>query len=298
MLGPVTDTAVAERATPRDRVADATDRLAWYAFAALIVTSPMAARIKLRDRSLDMVAPVYTDVLLPWTYVGVLVIVGLWAVSLACRPRPIDLGPRFIWLPVVGLLIASAAGAPGSIDPPLAAFNVARLLVVVAIGVYVVNEIDGIERVAVPIMLMIGVEAVVGFGQVIGQRSLGLVWLQEIRMAVGASNSSVVGAADGSRWLRAYGLSSHPNVLGGILAFAMLLLAGAQEASRRARLVRLAVLGLGAVLLFLTFSRAAWIGFGVGLLVTVAMLAFRGDRAGVRRWASAVAVTALVGAVL
>ena len=90
--------------------------------------------------------------------------------SLVCRPRPLDVGPRFVWLPVAGLLAAAVAGVPGSIDPALAAFNVARLLVVVGIGAYVVNEIDGLERLAVPIMLMIGLEAAVGLGQVIGQR--------------------------------------------------------------------------------------------------------------------------------
>ncbi len=295
----MTDLAVDWRPSPRATVAQWADRLAWYAFALLIVASPMAARFNLRERSVDLVAPVYTDFLLPWTYVGMIVIVGLWAVSVACRPRHVDLGPRFVWLPIVGLLVVAVAGVPGSIDPPLAAFNVGRLIVVVAIGAYVVNEIDGLERLAVPIMLMIGLEAVIGFGQVIEQGSLGLTWLNEIQIGVNVPNSSVVGAADGSRWLRAYGLTAHPNILGGILAFAMLLLAGGLSgASRRGRWVRLAVLGLGAVLLFLTFSRGAWVGYGVGLIVAFAMLAFRRDKAGIRQWVCAATVTAVVGVVL
>lgn len=294
----MTGLATGWRSGHGETVAHLADRLAWYAFAILVVASPLAARFDLRERSVDLVAPVYTDFLLPWTYVGMLGIVALWAVSLVCRPRAVDVGPRFIWLPLVGLAVVAIAGVPGSIDPPLAAFNVARLLVVVGLGVYVVNEIDGLERLAVPIMLMIGLEAAIGFGQVVLQRSLGLQWLNEIRMDVNTSNSSVVGAADGSRWLRAYGLTAHPNILGGILAFALLLLAAVQGENRRARAVRLAVLGLGAALLFLTFSRAAWVGFAVGLAVAVVMLAVRGDREGIRRWAAAAAVTALVGLVL
>ena len=294
----MTDTTVDQRANSLAIVAHVADRLAWYAFAILIVTSPMSARLNLWARPVDLVAPSYTDFNLPGTYVGMIGILGLWIVSLACRRRPVDVGPRFIWIPVVGLLIVSAAGVPGSIDPALAAFNVARLLVVVGLGAYVVNEIDGFERLAVPIMLMIGLEAVIGISQVVLQRSLGLSWLAEPRLAVGASNSSVVGAADGSRWLRAYGLTSHPNILGGIVAFAMLLLAGTQSVTRPARLVRLAVLGFGAVLLFLTFTRGAWLGFGAGLLVALVMLAVRGDRTGLRQWASAAAITAVVGAVL
>ena len=41
-----------------------------------------------------------------------IVIFGLWAVSVACRPRPVDLGPRFVWLPVVGLLVVVRRRGP------------------------------------------------------------------------------------------------------------------------------------------------------------------------------------------
>ena len=49
---------------------------------------------------------------------------------------------------------------------------------------------------------------------------------------------------------------------------------------RWTRLIRMAVFGLGVAALFLTFSRAAWIAFAVGLAVAIVMLAIRRDRPG------------------
>ena len=66
---------------------------------------------------------------------------------------------------------------------------------------------------------------------------------------------------EGVRWVRAYGLASHPNILGGVLAFGLLVIASAQGDGRWTRLIRMAVFGLGVAGLFLTFSRAAWIAF-------------------------------------
>ncbi len=294
----MTGLALRWRSSHREVVADLADRLASLAFAILVVTSPMAARFNLARRPIEAVSPVYSDFLLPFTYVGMLGILGLWAVSVACRPRRVDPGPAFVWIPVVGLLAVAVAGVPGSIDPALAGFNVLRLLVMVGIGAYVINEIDGLERLAVPLMLMIGLEAIVAIGQAVLQRSVGLTWLYELRAGVDFIGASVIATADGSRWLRAFGLSAHANILGGVMAFGLLLLAAVQGDRLRVRVVRLAVFALGVVVLFLTFSRSAWVGFGVGLGVAVVMLAVRGDRAGVRRWAAAAITAGAVGLVL
>ncbi len=82
---------------------------------------------------------------------------------------------------------------------------------------------------------------------------------------------SVVGA-QGARILRAYGLSDHPNLLGGALAFALLLLIYAYATGgSRSRWLLLAIT-LSFAGLLATFSRAAWLGLGVGLLFLWLML--------------------------
>jgi O-antigen ligase len=294
----VTSPTVTWRSNPREAVASVADRFAAFTFAILIVMSPMAARFDLVERPIADVAPVNSDFLLPFTYVGMLGILGLWAVSVACRPRRLDPGPAFVWVPIVGLLVVAAAGLPGSVDPALVGFNVLRLLVMVGIGAFVINEVHRLDRLAVPLMLMIGLEAFVGIGQAVLQRSIGLTWLSEIRDGVDFIGASIISTADGSRWLRAYGLTAHANILGGVMAIGLLLLAAVQGETVRVRFVRLAVLALGVVVLFLTFSRSAWVGFAVGLVVAIVMLVVQGDRVGVRRWAAAALTAAAVGLVL
>ena len=157
------------------------------------------------------------------------------------------------------------------------------LSLVTALGVYILNEVDGIERLAIPLMAMIVVQAVVAIGQAAVQGSLGLAVLGEQVLQFADGGVSIVAAADGTYWLRAYGLTDHPNVLGGILAFALIILALARGLSVRRSSVRWVVFALGAVVLFLTFSRAGWIAYGVGVAVAVAMLAVMRDRPAVRR---------------
>ena len=77
---------------------------------------------------------------------------------------------------------------------------------------------------------------------------------------------SVVTAADGSRLVRGYGLSDHPNILGGLLAFASLLLVVAPGRDDPAGRVWAKLLfAAGAVAVLLTFSRSAGLALGGGV---------------------------------
>ena len=192
-----------------------------------------------------------------------IVILGLWAVSLVCRRRPVDVGPRFVWMPVVGLLVVAVAGRPRLDRSGARGVQRGTTAGRRRDRVYVVNEIDGLERLAVPIMLMIGARSR-------GRPRPG--HLPAVARAVMA-----VRGPDGRgrpelerdrcrRWLalaarlRPDGAPEHPR-RGHRLRDAAPCRGFGGASGRPARLVRLAVLGLGAVLLFLTFSRAAWIGF-------------------------------------
>src|SRR4029078_132148 len=92
---------------------------------------------------------------------------------------------------------------------------------------------------------------------------------------VNFAGASVIATADGSRWLRVYGLTAHANILRGVIAIRPLLLATLAEGARRWMLLRLVVFAAGVAVLFLTFSRSAWIGFAVGLGVAIVVLALR-----------------------
>jgi O-antigen ligase len=77
--------------------------------------------------------------------------------------------------------------------------------------------------------------------------------------------------AGGRRWLRAYGLTPHPNLLGGLLGLGLLLCIGAwlEKPKRVGWLVVSAVSGIA---LFFSFSRSAWLGFILAVIYIVILL--------------------------
>ena len=76
----------------------------------------------------------------------------------------------------------------------------------------------------------------------------------------------------GRRWLRGYGLTPHPNVLGGYLSMMLCFVAGAWSASPRSRRWLLASLALGAAGIFVSFSRSAWLGLLIGGVYAMGLL--------------------------
>jgi len=269
---------------------------AWVAFAALVVTSPLRARISLVARPTVPVYGDFTDFLLFVSDMALLATLGLWALSLVLARRPVRVGPRFVAWPVATLVAVAWLGVPFAVDVPLAAYNATRLVLLVLLGLYVATEVDRLARLVVPLALMIVGQAVVGIGQVVGQRSLGLTGLGEHVLSP-ILGVAVVTAHDGTRYLRAYGLADHPNILGGLLALALLLLGGAiaLDAGRR-RPWTVVVFAMGVAALFLTFSRGAWFALLAGFAVLVGMLALTRDHAALRRLGLAGAAGLLVAA--
>ena len=267
----------------REGVATLARRGAWLGFVALVVLSPLRARFQLMSRPTVPVYSDFTDFLLFWSDIAAIATIGLWGLSLVLARRRIWFGPRFLAWPVATLLVVAWLGVPFAVDVPLAAYNALRLVFLVLLALYVINEIDRLDRLVVPVGLMIVVQAVVGIGQVVGQKSLGLSDLGEHVLSP-ILGVAVVTAHDGTRYLRAYGLSDHPNILGGLLAMALLLVGGAIALDRERRHTwRIVVFALGTAALLLTFSRGAWFGLLAGMVVMVGMLAMLRDRAALSR---------------
>jgi putative inorganic carbon (HCO3(-)) transporter len=289
-----TGRATRSAAVDRSALSARSRQAAFLAFAAVIVVSPFRARIDLVARPTVPVYGDFTDFLLFWSDIAVLATIALWLVSLTLDARPVSFGPRFVSWPAALLVIVSFLGVPFAIDSSLAAYNAIRLLLLVVLGLYVVNEIERLDRLVIPVAVMVFVQAVVGIGQVLGQQSLGLQRVGEHVLSP-ILGVAVVTAKDGTRYLRAYGLSDHPNILGGVLAFALILLGGAIaiDAVRRA-IWPVVIFALGAAALFLTFSRGAWLGLLAGAIVMIAMLVALRHGAALRRLAVAAGAGLLV----
>jgi hypothetical protein len=178
------------------------------------------------------------------------------------RPRR-----RWLWgipgitLPLAGLTILMLL----SLEP---APSQRTLVVLVTVGLlwllylFAVNEKPSLTA---PLALVVVIQGSVALGQFVCQRDLGLRFLGEPSLDPEISGCSVLWARD-SRWLRAYGLTGNPNLLGATLSVLLLLLADDVIHARGwAKLWYTLVTSAGLLGLLATFSRASWLSLTVGL---------------------------------
>jgi hypothetical protein len=135
--------------------------------------------------------------------------------------------------------------------------------------------------VIVPIALQIIIQTPIAIAQSLMQHSLGLQIFGEHSLDPQILGTSIIPIAD-MRFLRAYGLSDHPNILGGCIAFALvLLLVVVIYSKQRTAIIFCAMIFLLTFsALLLTFSRSAWLSlFVAGSFMLV-------SEASARRWES------------
>jgi hypothetical protein len=188
----------------------------------------------------------------------------IWGLSLWLQPRRINFGPLALSLPLAGLALATFVSTAFSLDVRLSTYHLLRLLMVAGLYLFVINEVRDLKVLIWGVAAGLFIQASVGVAQVLAQHDLGLQRLAEYELDPAWSGVSIVWA-EGVRSLRAYGLSDHPNILGGVLAFSLILL-GSWSLSRtsRSEVILTGLFVLGNVALFLTFSRSAWLALVAG----------------------------------
>jgi O-antigen ligase len=246
--------------------------MAQLAFAAMIVALPFRSRLVLAARPLEPVYTDYTNWLLFPSDVFMVATLVFWLLGLALNPRRLAAGPTFLFWPIVGMTGVGVASIVFSVDPLLSLYHSVRLALLLGLYLYVINEIKTLNEIVLPIALQVLIQATVGIAQVLRQHSVGLWWLGEYNLDPAAKGISVV-VAGGVRALRAYGLTDHPNILGGCLAFALLVIAAWYLASDTPwRALTSSLFALGVVGLLLTFSRSAWVAMSGGLVLVAGLL--------------------------
>ena len=113
------------------------------------------------------------------------------------------------------------------------------------------------------------IQGIIGGLQVTNQSSVGLGMFGEFILNPNSSGVSVIQAGD-IRWLRPYGLLSHPTIYAGLFIFGLFACGGLILSDNR----RLQILGgvcflVGLWIFLLTFSRGAWGSFGLGTLISL-----------------------------
>lgn len=259
--------------------------LARVTFGLTVVLLPLRWRVVLTARPNPPVYSDYTDFLLFASDITMLATLLFWGISLALDRRKVVLGKSHIWLPLLGLTLTGWVSISNSWDAPLSIYHALRLTALFFFYLFFVNEIHSFSWVILPVSLQVLSQSGIAIGQSLLQKDLGLRILGEYALDPAWSGVSIV-EANGVRFLRAYGLSDHPNILGGCLAFGLILLlmiflpggesilaSGWPVLSRlRFRLLTGLVFVLGVLSLGLTFSRSAWLAFvcGAAFLLGVA----------------------------
>ena len=281
----------------RGQIARRLEQGSTLALGALLATLPFWRHRVLLHRPLEPVFFELHDITLYTNDVFWCAAVGAWLLSrvLLRGPSRLSAGPWFVYGPLLGFLALCLAGIPFAVDPLFAAYQAARLVLLLALYLMLVNLRPAPGAIAWPLAIGMVIQAVVAVPQFALGRTLGLRRLGEVVSNATWSGSSVVKVGQES-WLRAYGLAQHPNLLAGCLMAMLLIVAGYYLAQGGwKRLLLLAALGAGCVALLLTFSRAAWLGT---LLGGVAALAFLRRRGSVRTLALSPSTARLLGVVL
>lgn len=282
----------------RERLAKWSVLLGRLAFAVVLFSSPWMLQLIDIQRRLNDVYSGYTDFFVyPGDLFIVLTIVFGFAAPLLGGLRW-KRGPWYLTFPLAALVALSFVGVLTGIDPALTLYHSVRFLLLFALYLAVINLTPTPEWVAAPLALAVVIQSTVAILQFLKQSSLGLQAWGELVLDPTDVGTSILRVGD-LRYLRAYGLTDHPNLLGGFLCFALIFILGYYfQSARRVRYLFLLPFGLGITALFYTFSRAAELALMLGVALMVwAWLRPTATRA--RRWrdlmiAAAVAAVAVL----
>ncbi len=232
-------------------------------FAVTILLAPFRIRLDAWPRPYFPVYSDYTDFLLFASDAAIYFTLVLWGCSLILEPRKVNPGNKFVFILLTGLTVAALASTLGSVDPIVSRYQSFRFIALLLFYLFIVNEVGSVWWVILPVAIQALIQAPIGILQVFEQSSLGLQILGEHSLDPLVKGMSII-PVNGERILRAYGLTDHPNILGGCLVFSMVVLLAVAIYAVRGRSLWAAV---GILILFpallLTYSRSAWLSFFV-----------------------------------
>lgn len=250
-----------DRAQQKAKIWHAIAALATYAFALLMPTSVFW---QIGRPAAENILPLYVS---RGIYLSDVAIVALLTFSLA-KVELRKLGPPALSIPLLLLIVLSLISTLSAISEGLAFYTAMRWVLAGFVYIWFLQDIVPLPRIAQLFVLGLSIQAVVGLAQVIGQAPLGLPG--ELALPAAQSGSAIL-EVDGARWLRAYGMTFHPNVLGGYLLVGLLL--GLALIARRWYMSP--IWWLLFLVLFLSFSRGAWVAALVAIPILATFLAWR-----------------------
>ncbi|NCN25098.1 hypothetical protein COT94_00685 [Candidatus Falkowbacteria bacterium CG10_big_fil_rev_8_21_14_0_10_37_14] len=170
-----------------------------------------------------------------------------------------------LWFYVAGLAVVfvSTFGIYTSFDKPLLVFNTLRIFGALSLTWLVINFADR-KTLAQGFVIAAVICALIGWIQFASQTTVANKWLGLAEHQVSVPGVAVFITEQG-RLLRAYGPLDHPNILGGLLALALIILAGYRLFKNYWLTFSLAILLTTG--LFFSGSRSALLATGLGLVI-------------------------------
>jgi hypothetical protein len=253
---------------------------------ALVLLLPCAVYWPLGQPAAPNILPMYAT---PGLYLSDLAVIVLFVATLAIDRGWRRLGATVrstarLSLPLLGLAGLAALSAPLAYSPALAGYTALRWLMAAGLFLALAQSDIALQRVLTVFLIGLGAQALIGLAQAVLQRPLGLPG--ELALPAPREGAAVI-AVGQRQWLRAYGLTFHPNVLGGFMVAGLLM--SLPLLKRRGLQLIWWLVWLG---LLLSFSRAAWLAAALALPPLAGWLAWR--RPDMRRaLASTVALAAI-----
>ena len=266
------------------------------ALAALALTLPAWRYRVLWHLNLEEIFFELHDVILYVSDLLVLLAIAIWWMT--PYRRRIRRLPRWLVGALGGLALVATLSALWTPLGWLALYQAARLWLLFGLFLVVATASEARLALAWGLLISGAIQASIGLAQFALQRTLDLTDLGELVMRPEWSGASVV-TVGGIPTLRAYGLTQHPNLLGGYLMVAVLIgggLALAQRTPRWQTIAAISLTGVSFAGLLVAFSRAAWLGLAIGGLVALGLLARPAVRVRVG-WRAAVAMMVVLSAV-
>jgi len=209
-----------------------------------------------------------------------IILLLLTAIPILFRNKKFNFGPKFILWPLALLLLwmwLSVIWAYGIGLDYLVSVNFAgHFTLFIAFYLYLINFIKNIKYIVWPVILGLVVQSGIAVYQYYLNHSIGLKIIGESILDPLKSGIPVV-IVEGARKLRAHGSLPHANILGGMLATWLIVLFSWFYAIKKTKSYYLVwvIFILLTIALVLSFSRGAWLIFGLGILFMIIMVWFK-----------------------
>ncbi len=207
----------------------------------------------------------YSSIHLYATDFLIIVLLILWIL----RRSKIQMPVKWIWQPIVLWLVWITVSSWYGLDWQNSLQQAVHYWLMFGWLLYLFNNVKDLRQIFWPFVWGVALQAVWGIAQFVGNHDLGMQILGESPLGPNQGGVAVVGD-EAHRQIRAQGLLPHPNMLGGLLVFSLVLLmqlyCGVVWKQRHWLLV---IAGLMGIALALSFSRTSWAIALVIMLVIV-----------------------------